>query len=56
MRVIRLIVNWLVLLTVPIWLLPCILVAVFRDCISGREEQWHRDDFFYGTKWLWESR
>lgn len=56
MRAIRLLVNWTVVLTIPIWFLPCILFAIFRDCLGGKEERWCREEFFFGAKWVWEDR
>lgn len=52
MRVIRLIVNWLIALLSPIWILPAFLFMIFKGVY--KDQYCVREHFFKGIEWMWE--
>lgn len=47
MRILRLIVNWAIVLSTPIWILPFIVVCI---ALYG----FYDKNMFTGERWFWE--
>ena len=49
MRLIRLIVNWGIVILSPLWILPFLLFFIWTEQVKCKEYV-----YYTGEKWLWE--
>lgn len=51
MRIIRLIVNWSIFLTLPIWILPLFAYGLYKQKLTMRDKTY----FIKGEKFIWHE-
>lgn len=50
MKYIRIIVNWILFLLTPVWILPLVIKEIIED--KGKNDPWPM--LTKGEKWLWD--
>jgi hypothetical protein len=56
MRLLRLIVNWSIILTWPVWSVPfkVLQLLVYATRLSIDKNEWNTSDQTSGKVWIWE--